>query len=166
MGVTGMPRYIVNKIRLQGQFALYNNDGAGFSALSLSGAPTAEALELGLTFVGSAVTNQYVLRCVDGQYRFDDYGNFQLWNTTQGRYHTFTLSGPSEGVVYNIAAADPDYAGRQGFALIEVPGKYRFTYSGDFQLWNNDTQAFHTFSIGGAAGAEVPNFSASDNSFL
>jgi hypothetical protein len=49
------------------------------------------------------------------------------------------------------------------YALKTVAGKYRFKDDGSFQLWNADQNKFHTITITGAAGAEVPTIAAGED---
>lgn len=48
----------------------------------------------------------YALATVAGKYRIKDDGSFQLWNATQNKFHSITVSGAAGEEVLNIAAGE------------------------------------------------------------
>jgi hypothetical protein len=48
-------------------------------------------------------------------------------------------------------------------AALTIAGKYRIKTDGTFQLWNNTQSKWHTFTITGAAGAEVLSIGAGES---
>jgi hypothetical protein len=53
-----------------------------------------------------AVKIDYVLKTVAGKYRFKDDGSFQLYNATQAKFHTLTITGAATEEILNIEAGE------------------------------------------------------------
>jgi len=53
-----------------------------------------------------ALLESYVPRIVAGRYRIKTDGSFQLWNATESKWHTLTLSGAVGGEVLSIGAGE------------------------------------------------------------
>lgn len=60
----------------------------------ISGAPTSESGPF------------YVPSTVAGKYRFKDDGTFQLWNPTQSKFHTLSLTGAAGAELLGIGAGE------------------------------------------------------------
>lgn len=53
-----------------------------------------------------AIVATLALRTVAGKYRIKSDGTFQLWNATQSKFHTLTLSGAAGAEIIAIAAGE------------------------------------------------------------
>jgi hypothetical protein len=104
----------------------------------------------------------FALAGVAAKYRFKNDGTFQLWNATQGKFQTVTITGAAGHEAPQIAAADADTSIPPGNLPGSVATKYRFGFDGQFELWNATRGAWQDLGVLGEVTDEVYRIGAAD----